>query len=45
MRILAVVVNGFSGYQFGYDNVTVDRVNYMNDQCDLMDQALRFEIK
>lgn len=45
MRILAVVVNGFSGYQFGYDNITVDRVNYMKDQCDLMEQALRFEIK
>ena len=45
VRILTVVVNGFSGYQFGYDNVTVHRVNYMNDQCDLMEQALQFENK
>ena len=45
LRILAVAVNGFSGYQFGYENVTVDRVNYMTDQCDLMEQALRFENK
>ena len=45
LRILTVVLNGFSGWQFGYDNVVVDRVNYLSEQCDLMEQALRFEIK
>jgi hypothetical protein len=45
LRILTVVLNGFSGWQFGYDNVVVDRVNYLSDKCDLMEQALRFEIK
>ena len=43
LRILTVVLNGFSGWQFGYDNVVNDRVNYLSDQCDLIEQALLFE--
>ena len=46
LKMLAVVLNGFSGYQFGYEHIVGDTVNFMNDQSDLMEQALRsFEIK
>lgn len=42
LKILAVVLNGFAGYQFGYENITIDTVNYMNDQSDLMEQAIQY---
>lgn len=41
LKMLAVVLNGFSGYQFGYENIVSDTVNYMNDQSDLMEQVVQ----
>jgi hypothetical protein len=35
-------LNGFSGYKFGYENIVFDTTNYMNDQTDLMEQALQY---
>lgn len=41
LKMLAVVLNGFSGYQFGYENIVSDTVNFMNDQSDLMEQVVQ----
>lgn len=37
-----VILNGFMGYQMGYENITVDTVNYMQDQKDLMQQLIEY---
>ena len=42
LRLMIVVLNGFSGYKFGYENIVYDTANYMNDQTDLMEQALQY---
>lgn len=42
VKLLTVGLNGFDGYRFGYENIVTDTVNYMNDQMDLMKQALNF---
>ena len=42
LKLVAVVLNGFTGYKYGYENIVFDTVNYMNDQTDLMDQAIEF---
>ncbi len=42
LKLLAVVMNGFTGYKFGYENIVFDTVNYMDDQTDLMEQALQY---
>lgn len=42
LKLLAVVMNGFGGYKFGYENIVFDTVNYMNDQVDLMRQAIQY---
>lgn len=42
LRLLIVVLNGFSGYKLGYENIVFDTVNYMSDQTDLMEQAIQF---
>lgn len=42
LRLMLVVLNGFSGYKFGYENIVYDTVNYMDDQTDLMEQAIQF---
>ena len=36
------VMNGFTGYKFGYENIVFDTVNYMDDQTDLMEQAMQY---
>ena len=38
MKLVSVVINGFCGYKFGYENIVIDTVNYMSDQTDLMAQ-------
>lgn len=38
LKLLLIVFNGFTGYKMGYENITIDTVNYMNDQIDLMEQ-------
>ena len=40
LKLLTVVTNGFAGYKFGYENVTVDAVSYLNDRSDLLEEAL-----
>ena len=42
MRSLLIVVNGYSGYKFGYENIVFDTTNYINDQTDLMEQAITY---
>lgn len=42
LRLLIVILNGFSGYKLGYENIVFDTVNYMGDQTDLMEQAIQF---
>lgn len=40
LKLLTVVTNGFTGYKFGYENVTVDAVSYLNDRSDLLEEAI-----
>lgn len=42
MKLVTVVINGFDGRTMGYNNITVDTVNYTNAQSDLLTQALNF---
>ena len=42
LKLMAVVINGFNGYKFGYENIVFDTVNYMSDQTDLMQQAVQY---
>lgn len=42
LKLLAVVMNGFTGYKFGFENIIFDTVNYMDDQTDLMNQAMQY---
>lgn len=42
LRSLLIILNGFSGYKFGYENIVFDTTNYMNDQTDLMEQAVQY---
>lgn len=36
LKLCTVMLNGFTGYKFGYENIVYDTVNYMQDQIDLM---------
>ncbi|MBQ8308945.1 MAG: hypothetical protein IJX96_03830 [Clostridia bacterium] len=38
LKLLLIILNGFTGWKMGYENIVVDTVNYMNDQIDLMYQ-------
>lgn len=42
MKLVTVVINGFDGRTMGYNNITVDTVNYTNAQSDLMQQAIQY---
>ena len=42
LKVLFVVLNGFAGYRDGYDNITVDTVDYTNNQIDLMEQFIKW---
>lgn len=42
IRLLTVIMNGFSGYKFGYENIAIDTVNYMSDQTDLLRQFINY---
>lgn len=42
LKLLSVVLSGFDGYKFGYENIVVDTVNYMSAQADLMEQAKQY---
>lgn len=36
LKLCTVLLNGFTGYKFGYENIVYDTVDYMKDQTDLM---------
>ena len=40
LKLIAVVMNGFAGYKFGYENIVFDTVGYVTDQTDLMRRAI-----
>ena len=42
LKLFPIVLNGFTGYKGGYENIVVDTVNYMNDQSDLMRQLIHY---
>ena len=43
LKLMPVVLYAFNGYKSGYENIIIDSVNYMNDQIDLMEQAIRYK--
>lgn len=42
VKLGTIVLNGFTGFKFGYENVCFDTVNYMADQSDLMELAIQW---
>lgn len=42
LKLFPVVLNGFTGYKNGYENIIVHTVNYINDQVDLMRQLIHY---
>ena len=42
LKLFPIALNGFTGYQSGYENIVVDTVNYMNDQADLMRKLVQY---
>ena len=42
IKLVTVAIYGFDGRNMGYDNITIDTVNYTNTQCDMLTQALHF---
>lgn len=42
LKLVTVVINGFDGYKEGFNNITVHTVNYVNNQSDLMRQAIQY---
>ena len=41
-KVLFVVLNGFAGHRDGFENITVDTVDYTNNQIDLMEQFIKW---
>ena len=41
-KVLFVVLNGFAGYRDGFENITVDTVDYTNNQIDLMELFIKW---
>lgn len=42
LKLITIVANGFAGYKLGFENIVCDTVNYINDQTDLMSQAVHY---
>lgn len=42
LKLMPVILNGFTGYKMGYENIVYDTVNYMSDQIDLIHQFQQF---
>lgn len=42
LKLLPVILNGFTGYKMGYENIVYDTVNYMSDQIDLIHQFQQY---
>lgn len=39
VKLMAIIMNGVLGYRFGYENILIDTVEYMNDQAELLREA------
>ncbi len=42
LKLMPVILNGFTGYKMGYENIVCDTVNYMSDQIDLIHQFQQY---
>lgn len=42
LKVFFVILNAFFGWDFGYKNIAVHSVNYMNDQSDMMCELLNW---
>ena len=42
LKVLFVVLNGFAGYRDGFENITVDTVDYTNNQIDLIELFIKW---
>lgn len=42
LKLMPVILNGFTGYKMGYENIVYDTVNYMSDQIDLIHQFKQY---
>lgn len=42
LKLMPVILNGFTGYKMGYENIVYDTVNYMSDQIDLIHQFQQY---
>lgn len=42
IKLVTVAIYGFDGRNMGFDNITIDTVNYTNTQCDMLTRALKF---
>lgn len=41
-RIVPIVTRGVAGYRMGYENIVVDTSEYISDQTDLLQQAIKY---
>ena len=41
-KLAIVAINGFEGHKAGFTNIAVHTVNYVNNQCSLMQQAIQY---
>ena len=42
IKLLIIILSGFTGYKMGYENITIYTVNYISDQIDLFDLFDRY---
>lgn len=42
IKVSMIILNGYFGYKFGFENVVVDTVHYMEGQQDLIRQAIEY---
>ena len=42
LKAMTVIINGFSGYKFGFENIVVDTAEFISDQTDLLEQAIKY---
>ena len=40
-----VILSGFTGYKMGYENITVNTVDYILDQTDLLNQFEQYLVE
>lgn len=42
IKVSMIILNGYFGYKFGFENVVIDTVHYMEGQQDLIRQAIEY---